>query len=148
LPVNQGIVRQTEKSSQAKELGNFGRINGKHRHLHNYLLHLDGNAFLSWAGTSSATSALSPGFLITAAREAIMKLVLVTVLTAIILVIPVIGGVHLAEKSPVSSRVTVIHKNQASPTIEDLGQKAGDPSNAGAPDNEPLFDSKRKAQWI
>jgi hypothetical protein len=83
-------------------------------------------------------------------REAAMRLFLVTVLTAAILVmLPVVGGGVLSvEEAAVPSRVTVIHKNLSSPTVEELGQKAGDPSNAGAPDEEPSFDAQRKAQWI
>jgi hypothetical protein len=79
-----------------------------------------------------------------------MQLVQMTILTAAILIMmPIIGGgVRTLEESAVPSRVTVIHKNLSSPTLEELGQKAGDPGNAGAPDNEPVFDSQRKAQWI
>jgi hypothetical protein len=47
----------------------------------------------------------------------------------------------------VPARVTVIHKNLSSPTIEELGLKAGDPSHADAPDQVPLL-RPRKAQWI
>jgi hypothetical protein len=45
------------------------------------------------------------------------------------------------------ARLTVIEKNLVSPTLEELGQKAGDPSKAQAP-VEPLFLGERKAQWI
>jgi hypothetical protein len=79
-----------------------------------------------------------------------MRLFPVTVLTAaIVVMLPVIGGgVRSVEQTAIASRVTVIHKNLSSPTIEELGQKAGDPSNAGTPDSEPSFESQRKAQWI
>jgi hypothetical protein len=52
-----------------------------------------------------------------------------------------------AERDPGLERVTVIHKNLESPTLEELRQKAGDPSQAGAPE-EPILNSPRKAQWI
>jgi len=79
-----------------------------------------------------------------------MRLVPVIFLTAaIVVMLPVVGGgVRSVEQTATASRVTVIHKNLSSPTVEELGQKAGDPSQAGTPDNEPSFEAQRKAQWI
>lgn len=83
-------------------------------------------------------------------READMRVLPMTVLTAAMLVLlPVMGsGVRSVEEAGTASRVTVIHKNLSSPTIEELAQKAGDRSNAGTPEEEPSFESLRKAQWI
>lgn len=78
-----------------------------------------------------------------------MRLGLVTIITASILVIaPIIGARVSVEETSQASRITVVHKNLASPTLEELGQKAGDPSNAGVPESEPIFVSPRKGQWI
>jgi hypothetical protein len=72
-----------------------------------------------------------------------MRLFLVAILAAgAFAILPMIGGPGLEEE-----RVTVIHKNLESPTLEELGQKAGDPSQAEAPE-EPILNSPRKAQWI
>jgi hypothetical protein len=63
-------------------------------------------------------------------------------------VIPVAGGMAVLKRDvPEPARLTVIEKNMASPTLQELGQKAGDPSNVQAP-VEPLFLGVRKAQWI
>jgi hypothetical protein len=83
-------------------------------------------------------------------RETGMRLGLVTIIAASILVIaPVIGALVLSvDETSQASRITVVHKNLASPSLEELGQKAGDPSNAGVPESEPIFVSPRKSQWI
>lgn len=74
-----------------------------------------------------------------------MRLFLVAILAAVaVAIVPIMGGKIL---NPQEERVTVIHKNLQSPTLEELGQKAGDPSQAEAPE-EPLLNSPRKAQWI
>jgi hypothetical protein len=66
----------------------------------------------------------------------------------ILMILPLAGGVALSSREqPQPVRLTVMEKNMTSPTLEELGQKAGDPSNAELP-VEPLFLSVRKAQWI
>jgi len=79
-----------------------------------------------------------------------MKLFLVTALTAAILVVlPIIGsGMRALDDIAAPSRMTVVEKNQSSPTLEELGHKAGDPAQAGVPENARDFGSPRTEQWI
>jgi hypothetical protein len=76
-----------------------------------------------------------------------MRFILVTILAAgAMAALPFAGGVWMDEAE--APRVTVIYKNLASPTLEELGQKAGDPSTAGAPDALPVFAPRAREQWI
>jgi hypothetical protein len=79
-----------------------------------------------------------------------MQIVLAAILgAAILIMMPILGkGVGVSDDSAGLARVTVIHKNLTSPTLEELGQKAGDPSNAVVPEPEPLLQAKRTEQWI
>lgn len=75
-----------------------------------------------------------------------MRLIAITILAAgAAAALPFAGGMFQDSAPP---RVTVIYKNMTSPTLEELGQKAGDPSAAGAPEEVPLYIPRRKAQWI
>ena len=76
------------------------------------------------------------------------QLLFIFIAAAILVSLPFAGGMGLSsqeEHGP--ARLTVIEKNMLSPTLEELGQKAGDPSRAQAP-VAPLFFGERKAQWI
>jgi hypothetical protein len=79
-----------------------------------------------------------------------MQLFFVTTLIAAILVIlPIIdSGMRALENTAAPARMTVIMKNQSSPTREELGQKAGDPAQADVPENARDFGSPRTEQWI
>ena len=79
-----------------------------------------------------------------------MQLFLVTTLTAAILVVlPIVGsGMRQMHNIAAPARVTIVEKNQSSPTLEELGQKAGDPAQADVPQNAPGFGSPRTEQWI
>jgi hypothetical protein len=78
-----------------------------------------------------------------------MQFFLVTTLTAAILVVlPIVGsGMRQMHNIAAPARVTIVEKNQSSPTLEELGQKAGDPAQADAPQNTG-FGSPRTEQWI
>jgi hypothetical protein len=75
-------------------------------------------------------------------------LLFILIAAAILVSLPLAGGMDFfsAEEQP-PARLTVIEKNMTSPTLEELGQKRGDPSRAQAP-VEPLFFGERKEQWI
>ena len=76
------------------------------------------------------------------------QLLLISIAGALSVILPVAAGMALSTREvPEPARLTVIEKNMASPTLDELGQKAGDPSDAEAP-VEPLFLGERKAQWI
>jgi hypothetical protein len=76
-----------------------------------------------------------------------MKFFLVTALTgAILVVLPIIGSGMRALDHTV--RMTIVEKNQSSPTLEELGRKAGDPAPADVPETERDFGSPRTEQWI
>ena len=79
-----------------------------------------------------------------------MQFFLVTTLTAAILIVmPIIGsGMRAMDDIAAPPRVTVVHKNLSSPTLEELGQKAGDPAQAGVPESTRDFGSPRTEQWI
>jgi hypothetical protein len=80
-----------------------------------------------------------------------MQFFLVTTLTAAILIVmPIIGSGMRAMDDDIAAppRVTVVHKNLSSPTLEELGQKAGDPAQAGVPESTRDFGSPRTEQWI
>ena len=79
-----------------------------------------------------------------------MQIFLVTALTAAILIlVPIIGsGGTAIDDIAAPARVTIVHKNQTSPTLEELGQKAGDPAQAVAPENARDFGTPRTEQWI
>jgi hypothetical protein len=79
-----------------------------------------------------------------------MQLFLVTVLTAAILVLlPVIGGgMRTLDQIAAPARMTIVEKNQSSPTLEELGHKAGDPAQADVPETARDFGSPRTEQWI
>jgi hypothetical protein len=75
-----------------------------------------------------------------------MQLLLIgSLAVAIIIALPIIGGNNNVLEQP---RVTVVHKNQTSPTVEELRQKAGDPAQAGVPYSPPQFGGRRMGQWI
>jgi hypothetical protein len=65
----------------------------------------------------------------------------------IAVVMPLAGGMAFSWQNTEPARLTVIEKNMTSPTLEELGQKAGDASNVQAP-VEPMLVGERKAQWI
>ncbi len=76
------------------------------------------------------------------------RLLFIFIAAAILIIMPLAGGMTLSSREDQGpARLTVIEKNLASPTLEELGQKAGDPSKAQAP-VEPLFLGERKEQWI
>jgi hypothetical protein len=79
-----------------------------------------------------------------------MQLFLVTTLTAaILIVLPIVGsGMRAMDHIAAPPHVTIVHKNLSSPTLEELGQKAGDPAQAGVPENARDFGSPRTEQWI
>jgi hypothetical protein len=79
-----------------------------------------------------------------------MQLFLVTTLTAAILVVlPILGsGIREMDKVAAPARMTIVEKNLTSPTLEELGHKAGDPAQAGAPEDARDFGTPRKEQWI
>jgi hypothetical protein len=79
-----------------------------------------------------------------------MQYFLVTTLVAGILVtLAIIGsGSTATNNSALPARVTIVKKNQSSPTLEELGQKAGDPAQADVPQNARDFGSPRTEQWI
>jgi hypothetical protein len=72
-------------------------------------------------------------------------LVMGSIAVAIIIALPIIGGKNSVMEGP---RVTVVHKNQTSPTAEELRQKAGDPAQAGVSYSTPQFGGRRTGQWI
>jgi hypothetical protein len=74
-------------------------------------------------------------------------LLFIFIAAAILVILPVAGMTLSSRGDQEPARLTVIEKNMTSPTLEELGQKAGDPSNAEAP-VEPLILGERKAQWI
>ena len=75
-----------------------------------------------------------------------MQLFLVgSLLVAILIALPIIGGATSTSQEP---RVTVIHKNQTSPTLGELGRKSGDPAQAGVPNSRRQLGSRRMEQWI
>jgi hypothetical protein len=77
-----------------------------------------------------------------------MRIILATIAAlAVFMALPTDSRIAAPAAAPAAERVTVIHKNLSSPTIEELGQKAGDPSHADAPDPVLLF-KPRKSQWI
>jgi hypothetical protein len=45
-------------------------------------------------------------------------------------------------------RMTIVEKNLTSPTLEELGHKAGDPAQAGVMQNTGDFGTPRTEQWI
>jgi hypothetical protein len=79
-----------------------------------------------------------------------MQFFLVTTLTAAILVtLPMIGsGMRALDNVAAPVRMTIVEKNLTSPTLEELGHKAGDPAQAGAPEDARDFGTPRKEQWI
>jgi hypothetical protein len=77
-----------------------------------------------------------------------MRIILATIAAlGLFMALPTGSRIMAPETVPAPERVTVIHKNLSSPTLEELGRKAGDPSHADAPEQVPLF-GPRKAQWI
>ena len=81
---------------------------------------------------------------------AAMRLFLVTTLTAVILmVLPIIGsGMRAKDTTAAPAQITIVEKNLNSPTLEELGQKAGDPTEAEVPENARDFSTPRTEQWI
>jgi hypothetical protein len=78
-----------------------------------------------------------------------MQLFLVTTLTAAILIlVPIIGSGTSGVDMAGSQRETIVYKNQRSPTLQELGRKAGDPAQAGVPERAPELGSRRTGQWI
>ena len=79
-----------------------------------------------------------------------MQLFLVTTLTAAILVVlPILGsGMRALDNVAAPARMTIVEKNLTSPTLEELGQKAGDPAQADLPESARDFGTPRKEQWI
>jgi hypothetical protein len=79
-----------------------------------------------------------------------MQLFLVTSLTAaILIVLPIIGsGMRAIDNISAPPRVTIVHKNQSTPTLEELGHKAGNPAEADVPENAGDFGRPRTEQWI
>ena len=79
-----------------------------------------------------------------------MRLFLVTTLTAAILVVlPIISsGMRAMDNIAAPPRMTIVEKNLSSPTLEELGHKAGDPAQADVPENARDFGTARTEQWI
>ena len=76
------------------------------------------------------------------------RLLLIFIAGTIAVILTWAGGMALSlSEAEAPARLTVIEKNMTSPTLEELGQKAGDASNAQAP-VEPVIFGERKAQWI
>ena len=76
------------------------------------------------------------------------RLLLISIAGAILVILPVAGEMALSTGEVAEpARLTVIEKNMTSPTLEELGRKAGDPSTVQGP-VEPLLFGERKAQWI
>jgi hypothetical protein len=75
------------------------------------------------------------------------QLLFIFIAAAILVSLPLAAGMDLSSQEERPARLTIIEKNMTSPTLQELGQKAGDASEAQAP-VEPLFFGERKAQWI
>ena len=71
----------------------------------------------------------------------------ISIAVAILVIMPLAGMILSSRGDQGPARLTVIEKNMTSPTLQELGQKAGDPSSVQAPE-EPLIIGERKAQWI
>jgi hypothetical protein len=74
------------------------------------------------------------------------RLLLIISVMAIVIIAPLLASGLQRPSEDAQVRLTVVHKNMISPTLQELGQKAGDPSQADTP--EPIFVNTRKAQWI
>ena len=73
----------------------------------------------------------------------------VTLIAAILVVLPVLGfGMRARDNIAAPVRMTIVEKNQSSPTMEELGHKAGDPAQADVPQTDRDFSSPRTEQWI
>jgi hypothetical protein len=80
-----------------------------------------------------------------------MQTFFVSALTvAILFMLLVLGGGIRREIDGLNepARVTIVHKNRTSPTLKELGQKAGDPAETVAPKNGHVFGSPRTGEWI
>jgi hypothetical protein len=73
------------------------------------------------------------------------RLLLMISAVAILVMLPLFGSAAL--KPGEEARLTVVHKNMTSPTLEELGRKAGDARQTVTPP-QPTFMTPRKAQWI
>jgi len=72
-----------------------------------------------------------------------------TLIAGILVTLAIIGsGMTGMNNSALPARVTIIKKNQSSPTMEELGHKAGDPAQADIPQNARDSGSPRTEQWI
>jgi len=78
-----------------------------------------------------------------------MQLFLVTTLTAAILVVlPIVGsGMREMHNIAAPARMTIVEKNQSSPTLEELGQKAGDPAQADAAQHQTESLRRPTRRW-
>ena len=74
------------------------------------------------------------------------QMLFIFIAAAILVSLPLAGRMDLSSHEE-PARLTIIEKNMTSPTLQELGQKVGNPSRAQAP-VEPLFFGERKAQWI
>jgi hypothetical protein len=76
------------------------------------------------------------------------RILLISIAATISVILSVAGGMALSSHEiQAPERLTVIEKNLTSPTLKELGQKAGDPSTVQGP-VEPLLFGERKGQWI
>ncbi|HEY7764560.1 MAG TPA: hypothetical protein VIB38_06195 [Aestuariivirgaceae bacterium] len=73
------------------------------------------------------------------------RLLLIISTVAVLIMLPLLGSAAL--KPSEEARLTVVHKNMTSPTLEELGQKAEDARQTVTPP-QPNFSTPRKAQWI
>ena len=72
-----------------------------------------------------------------------------TLIAGILVTLALIGsGMTATNNIALPARVTIVKKNQSSPTMEELGHKAGDPAQADVPQNARDFGSTRTEQWI
>jgi hypothetical protein len=72
------------------------------------------------------------------------------VTVAILIVLLILGGAVSRVNENISGppRVSIVHKNQISPTLKELGQKAGDSAETVAPKNGHVFDGRHTGEWI
>jgi hypothetical protein len=78
-----------------------------------------------------------------------MQSLVTTLIAGILVTLAIIGsGMTAVQTIAVPARVTIVEKNQSSPTLEELGHRAGDPTQADIPENARDFDSRRTEQWI
>jgi hypothetical protein len=64
---------------------------------------------------------------------------------AVLIMLPLFGSAALEPRE--EARLTIVYKNMTSPTLEELGRKAGEARQTVTPP-PPIFMAPRTAQWI